>query len=472
MARYGFSPATRVFEAAGAGACLITDAWEGIELFLEPDARCWWPTTATRWREHCGASTPAQARRIGAGGAAPRARRAHLRASRRAAGGAAGRAAQRAAGRSGGMSAPSGAPPLRIVILGLTITSSWGNGHATTYRGLVRELTRARPRRPVPGARRQWYAAQPRHAEPAVRPHGALRVHARSCSTATPATCAQADLVIVGSYVPDGVEVGEWVVREARGSDGVLRHRYAGDAREAAARRVRVRHAVAGRPLRPLSVVHRRADAAPHRGGVRLADGARAVLLVRPRALLPRRRRAALGPRLHGHLQRRPATDRGAAAPGAGASLARRTLRRRRPAVPGAHRLARRTCTATCTCRRAEHRDFYNAAALHAQRHPRRHDRRRVVAERAAVRGRGMRRRRSSATAGPVSRRCSSPAARSFSPTRPPTCCAVLQQMPDAERRAMGERARARVLAEHTAAHRAEQLEGYAHAVLARAGAA
>jgi spore maturation protein CgeB len=36
MARYGFSPATRVFEAAGAGACLITDAWTGIELFLEP----------------------------------------------------------------------------------------------------------------------------------------------------------------------------------------------------------------------------------------------------------------------------------------------------------------------------------------------------------------------------------------------------------------------------------------------------
>lgn len=36
MARYGFSPATRVFEAAGAGACLITDAWKGIEEFLEP----------------------------------------------------------------------------------------------------------------------------------------------------------------------------------------------------------------------------------------------------------------------------------------------------------------------------------------------------------------------------------------------------------------------------------------------------
>jgi len=37
MARYGFSPPTRVFEAVGAGACLITDRWEGIELFLKPE---------------------------------------------------------------------------------------------------------------------------------------------------------------------------------------------------------------------------------------------------------------------------------------------------------------------------------------------------------------------------------------------------------------------------------------------------
>ena len=36
MAATGFSPATRVFEAAGAGACLITDAWEGISNFLLP----------------------------------------------------------------------------------------------------------------------------------------------------------------------------------------------------------------------------------------------------------------------------------------------------------------------------------------------------------------------------------------------------------------------------------------------------
>ncbi len=37
MAKFGFSPATRVFEAAGAGACIITDYWEGIEYFFEPD---------------------------------------------------------------------------------------------------------------------------------------------------------------------------------------------------------------------------------------------------------------------------------------------------------------------------------------------------------------------------------------------------------------------------------------------------
>ncbi|WP_318345775.1 CgeB family protein [Flagellimonas baculiformis] len=37
MAKYGFSPATRVFEAAGAAACIITDHWEGIESFFEPE---------------------------------------------------------------------------------------------------------------------------------------------------------------------------------------------------------------------------------------------------------------------------------------------------------------------------------------------------------------------------------------------------------------------------------------------------
>jgi spore maturation protein CgeB len=36
MAEVGFSPPTRVFEAAGAGACVITDAWTGVEAFFNP----------------------------------------------------------------------------------------------------------------------------------------------------------------------------------------------------------------------------------------------------------------------------------------------------------------------------------------------------------------------------------------------------------------------------------------------------
>ena len=40
MARYGFSPPTRVFEAAGAGSCLLTDEWKGIEKFLTPGREC------------------------------------------------------------------------------------------------------------------------------------------------------------------------------------------------------------------------------------------------------------------------------------------------------------------------------------------------------------------------------------------------------------------------------------------------
>ncbi len=66
MARVGFSPPTRVFEAAGAGACLIVDAWEGLELFLEPDAEVLVARSGAEVAEHLGALTPARAARIGA----------------------------------------------------------------------------------------------------------------------------------------------------------------------------------------------------------------------------------------------------------------------------------------------------------------------------------------------------------------------------------------------------------------------
>jgi spore maturation protein CgeB len=65
MAHIGFSPATRVFEAAGAAACLITDAWEGIEQFLIPDEEVLVARDGQDVAEHMAALTPERARAIG-----------------------------------------------------------------------------------------------------------------------------------------------------------------------------------------------------------------------------------------------------------------------------------------------------------------------------------------------------------------------------------------------------------------------
>jgi spore maturation protein CgeB len=65
MAHIGFSPATRVFEAAGAAACLITDAWEGIEQFLTPDEEVLVARDGQDVADHVGVLTPERARKIG-----------------------------------------------------------------------------------------------------------------------------------------------------------------------------------------------------------------------------------------------------------------------------------------------------------------------------------------------------------------------------------------------------------------------
>ncbi len=65
MARYGFSPATRLFEAAGAGACIITDAWEGIELFLEPEREILVAADGAAVVDHLRGLGPEHARKIG-----------------------------------------------------------------------------------------------------------------------------------------------------------------------------------------------------------------------------------------------------------------------------------------------------------------------------------------------------------------------------------------------------------------------
>ncbi|WP_121116915.1 CgeB family protein [Croceibacterium ferulae] len=65
MADIGFSPATRVFEAAGAAACLITDAWEGIEQFLQPDSEVLVARDGQDVADHLAALTQERAHAIG-----------------------------------------------------------------------------------------------------------------------------------------------------------------------------------------------------------------------------------------------------------------------------------------------------------------------------------------------------------------------------------------------------------------------
>jgi spore maturation protein CgeB len=65
MARYGFSPATRVFEAAGAGACVITDAWTGVDLFLEPGTEILVARDGAEVVEHVAGLTSERAEAIG-----------------------------------------------------------------------------------------------------------------------------------------------------------------------------------------------------------------------------------------------------------------------------------------------------------------------------------------------------------------------------------------------------------------------
>lgn len=65
MARFGFSPATRVFEAAGAGACIITDAWDGIGQFLEPGSEVLIANDGSEVANHLDQLSPQMAAKIG-----------------------------------------------------------------------------------------------------------------------------------------------------------------------------------------------------------------------------------------------------------------------------------------------------------------------------------------------------------------------------------------------------------------------
>ena len=65
MARFGFSPPTRIFEAAGAAACIISDSWDGIGMFLEPGKEILLADTGEAVAAIVAQLSTAEARRIG-----------------------------------------------------------------------------------------------------------------------------------------------------------------------------------------------------------------------------------------------------------------------------------------------------------------------------------------------------------------------------------------------------------------------
>jgi spore maturation protein CgeB len=106
---------------------------------------------------------------------------------------------------------------LRIVILGLSITSSWGNGHATTYRSLVKGLIGRGHRVTFLERDQPWYGGDNR--DPLGPECGRVFLYENVADLRARhgAEVRTADAVIVGSYVAQGPEVLRWVLDTARG---------------------------------------------------------------------------------------------------------------------------------------------------------------------------------------------------------------------------------------------------------------
>jgi spore maturation protein CgeB len=106
---------------------------------------------------------------------------------------------------------------MKIVFLGLSVTSSWGNGHATTYRGLMRGLAARWHDVLFLERDKPWYAANRDLPNP---PYGRTRLYSslEELDACFSGEVSGADLVIIGSYVPEGALVAEWVLETAGGA--------------------------------------------------------------------------------------------------------------------------------------------------------------------------------------------------------------------------------------------------------------
>ncbi len=106
--------------------------------------------------------------------------------------------------------------PLKIVFVGLTISSSWGNSHAATYRSLARALSRRGHEVTFLERDQIWY----RQNRDLLDPHYIQLHHYDSIQELRDACTPliqKADLVVLGSKVQDGVSIAEWILSEAKG---------------------------------------------------------------------------------------------------------------------------------------------------------------------------------------------------------------------------------------------------------------
>lgn len=105
---------------------------------------------------------------------------------------------------------------MKFVIIGLSVTSSWGNGHATTYRALLKELSALGHdilflEKDVP-----YYAGNRDMPNSEFCKLGLYKTN-EELKEDYASEVAEADVVIVGSYVQQGVEVGNWAIKTAKG---------------------------------------------------------------------------------------------------------------------------------------------------------------------------------------------------------------------------------------------------------------
>ncbi len=347
---------------------------------------------------------------------------------------------------------------MNIVILGLSITSSWGNGHATTYRGLMRELVgRGHDvlflERDVP-----WYAANRDLPHP---PYGRTARYANitDLQARFAAAIRGADCVMVGSYVPEGAAVGEWVLDTA---SGVVAF-YDIDTPMTLAKLAQGDHEYISRELVPRYHLYLSFTGGPTLRRIEEELGS-------PRA---RPLYCAFDPEIYypeaqelhydlGYMgtysdDRQPPLDALLIQPARAWPVGRFIVAG--PQYP-AH-IAWPTNVARIEhLPPAQHRAFYNRQRFTLN-----------VTRAAMIRAGwspSVRLFEAAACAVPIISDYWTGLDRLFEFDReiliahtPADTLRYLREMPEHERRAIGERARARVLAEHTAAHRAAQLEGY-----------